>query len=684
MLTHRSQGLIAVLIGLATAGGAGAQDPEFLQVQRRSPNNASYTIDVSLDPETRLLAGTQVLTWRNIQERPTRELWFHLYWNGWRNNRSTWMVEDAIRGRSSNRGPDEDDWSYLEIDTAQLLGGDGWAGADLRPTLRYASPDDQNRWDRTVAVLTLPRAVEPGETVRVEMDWRAKVPRTFARTGFRGDFYFIAHWFPKLGVFEENGWNSHQYHSATEYFSDYGVYDVSITIPDDFVVGATGLRTEQRDNGDGTATHRYQQDDVHGFTWTASPDFRTATDRFEVTGLPPVDITLLYQPEHERQVERHFHATKAALLHYGRWFGPYPYGHLTVVDPAWGAGAGGMEYPTLFTSGTRLFNPFGGGSPEGVTIHEAGHQFWYGIVGNNEFEHAWIDEGFNSFADARAYDAAYGDMRTVKRYFRPPGTRLRGFLPLLFDDLREGREVYGNRMSRFRANATTEAMSRPTFQYFPSKAGHLSYTKTALWLTTLERYLGWETLQGIMSTFFERYSFAHPEPGDFFATVDEVSGRDMTWFFDQVYRGSNDFDYAIESAVSRPLDIEGLVDGPEGAAFRRAGAEASGASPTYRTEVVARRNGAGVFPVEILLVFEDGTELRRPWDGRRRWTMIVEERRSRLAWAEIDPERILQLDIDRTNNSFTLDPGSRFAANKLASRWVTWLQDLLMTFSFFS
>jgi hypothetical protein len=254
---------------------------------------------------------------------------------------------------------------------------------------------------------------------------------------------------------------------------------------------------------------------------------------------------------------------------------------------------------------------------------------------------------------------------------------------MLFDDLLLGRDVFGNRMSRFRDNATTEAMSRPTFRYFPSKAGHLSYTKTALWLATLERYLGWETLQDAMSTFFERYSFAHPEPGDFFSIVDEVSGQDMTWFFDQVYRDSTHFDYAIESIKSRPLELVGMVETSEGLA-PTATSEGSGTSPTYRSEVVVRRNGDATFPVEVLLTFEDGSEVRRSWDGNRRWEMIVVERAARLAWAEVDPDRILLLDIDRSNNSRTMTPGDDFAANKIASRWIVWMQDFLFTFSFFS
>src|SRR3990172_7586073 len=125
-------------------------------------------------------------------------------------------------------------------------------------------------------------------------------------------------------------------------------------------------------------------------------------------------MRLLLQPEHADQADRHFAATRAALEYYGTWFGPYPYGHITIVDPvttfnpaSQGESTGGMEYPTLFPAGTRLAVPLAGTQPESVTVHEAGHQFWYGIVATNEFEHAWMDEGFNTFSTARVLDVAY-------------------------------------------------------------------------------------------------------------------------------------------------------------------------------------------------------------------------------------------------------------------------------------
>jgi Peptidase family M1 domain len=650
--------------------------PIMAQDEPRSPRNASYRLEVTLDPAARMLTGSGTLTWRNLQEQPADELRFHLYWNAWRNDQSTWMRGNRLAPRRGRQfKPREEDWGWSMVDAMRF------EGADVLTAAVFESPDDGNPFDRTVLVVPLPRSVEPGETVDVDFEWHAKIPRTFARTGYRGDYFFIAQWFPKLGVWEPEGWNCHQFHSNTEFFSDYGVYDVTITVPAAFVVGSSGRETGTTENADGSVSHRFQEEDIHAFTWTASPDYLEQTARFEEAGLPPVELRLLYQPEHQDQVERHLDATRAALKNYGSWYGPYPYGHVTVIDPAYGSGAGGMEYPTLFTCGTRLGNPVGGGSPEGVTIHEAGHQFWYGIVGDNEFENAWLDEGLNTFSTARAYDVTYGERLFVKDYLDPPGARIGGFLPVMFSGLRMSRAVYGNRLDRFLASFANnaDAQAVPTYRYFPPTHAQLSYGKTSLWLATLERHLGWDVLQRILSTFFERWKFRHPRPQDFFDVADEIAGEDLSWFFDQVHGSSVDFDYAVDSVASLPARAAGFVDdGGEPTCVKPAGEP-----DAWRTEVVVRRHGGGIFPVTVLLVFEDGSEERIAWDGKERWRLFAVERPVKLRHAIVDPERVLLLDVDYTNNSRAREPAAGTAVVKWSSRWMTWLQDLLITFTFF-
>ncbi|TDI50523.1 MAG: M1 family peptidase [Acidobacteria bacterium] len=648
-----------------------------------SPRNANYTMSVQLDPETKILTATQRLEWRNIQSVATDELWFHLYWNGWRNSESTWMIEDRLRRRSDRETGEtkEGDWSWITIDAVHLVDTAG-NQIDLAPTQRSETPDDDNTEDRTVWVVTLPEPVNPGETVTVDLIWRAKIPRTFARTGFRGDFFFLAHWFPKLGVFEgEAGWNCHQYHASTEYFSDYGVYDVTITTPSSYVIGATGREIETVDHGDGTTSHRFRQADVHGFAWTASPDYVEVRDRFEHPDLPAVDIRLLMQPEHEHQTQRHLDATKAALEHYGLWYGAYPYGHVTVIDPAWGSGAGGMEYPTLFTCGTGIDRPFGAGSPEGVTVHEAGHQFWYGIVGNNEFEYAWLDEGLNTYSTIRTMQETYGNSFIVRRYLAPSDAR--GIFALAFPEIRN--DPWMGRLNRYRDDARSDVQNTPTFRYHPKTGGSLSYSKTALWLRTLENYLGWETFQPIMAAFFERYAFKHPTPEDFVAVANEVSGRDLNWFFDQVIYDSVAFDYAIDSVSSKPVGLKGLTgdDGDPVYVDPKDDDEEEDEEKSWRTDVVVRRHGGGRFPVQVKMVFENGDESIHEWDGQDRWTIFSEEHGSKLSYVVVDPEGVLALDIHPNNNSLFLEAPSKKGAVKWASFWMVWVQDLMSSWAFY-
>jgi hypothetical protein len=644
---------------------------------------ARYSIDVELDTERHLLKGREVITWRNATPNPTNEIRLHLYWNAWRNTDSTWLRERALAAGLSPRAPlqgggdgddnyaalREGDWGSIDLTALRLLGYGAAPPIDLLGTLRYIAPDDGNTKDRTVAAATLPHAVGPNETINVGVEWTSRIPRTFARTGRLGDNYFMAQWFPKMAVLEPSGWVSHQFHAATEFYAEYGTYDVRIDVPSGWVVGATGRARPVEVRG-GRATHGYSQEDVHDFAWVTSPRLVERRARFEELGLPPVQMRLLLQPEHVTQAERHFAATRAALRYYGQWYGAYPYGHITIVDPAWQSGSGGMEYPTLFTAGTRWLAPMGVVQPESVTVHEAGHQFWYGLVANNEVDYAWLDEGINTFSTARVLSVAYPQNLYSDRFFG-------GFIPWVYRDIPLSRETWHNRLAAHRATAESDEPSKPTWRYFPGTASGVTYAKTALWLSTLERLIGWPTLQRILSTFFERWRFRHPKPADFFAVANEVSGQELTWFFDQVHRTSHEFDYGVEKLASEPARTIGYGDGIA-APFRRETAQ----PPMFVTTVLARRYGEGVFPVDVLVRFEDGSQVRERWDGRDRWRAWRYERAARAREANVDPDHVLLLDIDRTNNGRTLLPQNRAAGTKWALKWLVWLQDRLLTFGF--
>ena len=615
-----------------------------------SRRTASYRIRARLDHATRTIAGEEVITWRNASATPATSLQFHLYYNAWRNARSSWMRERILAGNTALARRPADDWAAMDVTAMRVA--QGGTTADVFQRIKFIAPDDGNPDDQTVIDVPLDRAVQPGETATIDISWTSRVPRTFARTGTIGNFYFIAQWFPKIGVLEDTGWNTHQFHSSTEFFSDFGVYDVELDLPKGWTVGATGRQVSQTDSGADRTIHRFQQADVHDFAWTTSPDYIERKARFEHPSLPGVDMRLLLQPEHAGQADRHFSATRAALRYYGEWFGAYPYGHITIVDPAWQSDAGGMEYPTLFTAGTRWIAPERATQPESVTIHEAGHQFWYGIVATNEFEHAWMDEGLNTYSTARVMEQVFYPQYYSKRYFG-------GFIPWVFKDFAQTRDVDGNRLTAFRPVAENDDQSTPTWKYWPGSASAISYNKTSLWLHTLERMLGWETVQRILATYFQRYAFKHPKPQDFFAVANEVSGRDLTWFFDQVHRSSNSFDYAVDVFRSDRQDAG------------------------FRTTVVARRLGEGLFPVDVRVQFENGEEQRWSWDGRDRWKTFETHKPVRAVRAQVDPERVLLLDINVTNNSAAIQSAAPQAARKWSLAWLIWLQDHLLTYGFF-
>jgi hypothetical protein len=648
---------LAALLTLATGPSLVGQDRAAL-----SPRNATYDIDVRLNHGTRTLAGSATIQWRNVSNRPASELQFHLYWNAWRNNDSTWLRERKLTGA---RDPRPESFGSIDISALRVRTPNG-AWIDAKSRAHFIAPDDGNKEDRTVLRVPLDQPVLPGAGTEVNVEWAAKVPQPFARTGYVGDYYFIAQWFPKLGVLEDEGWNTHQFHSATEFFADYGVYNVAITVPTGFVVGATGCSTDPlppstpacatspgKENQDGTATHRFRAEDVHDFAWTASPDTIDLTRTFQHPTLPSVQVRLLLRPERRDQAERYFAITDATLRLYGEWFGAYPYGYATVVDPAFQSQSDGMEYPTFFTGRGRWLAPATVQTPEMTTAHEAGHQWWYGMVGSNEFEHAWLDEGLNTYATARVLDEAFSPNFIEQRFFG-------AFIPWPITGVTFGR-LDNDRMTGYRDNAETDAQSTPTWRYWPSTATFISYNKTALWLHTLENQLGWPTVQKILATYFERWKFRHPKPDDFFAVVNEVSGTDLTWFFDQVHRSSNTFDYAIQDLRSDRL-----------------------ASGGYRTTVIVRRLGEATFPVDVVTSFEGGAQATERWNGLDRRAVFQYERAERASVAAVDPRRVLLLDAHYTNNSKALAPRSREASLKWALSWMVWLQQLLLSYGFFA
>ncbi|MCK4448171.1 MAG: M1 family metallopeptidase, partial [Candidatus Marinimicrobia bacterium] len=340
----------------------------------------------------------------------------------------------------------------------------------------------------------------PQEKITLFIEFYSKLPKVFARSGFYGDFFMVAQWFPKIGVFWKGKWNCHQYHLNTEFFADFGVYEVEITVPEEYVVGATGLRIKELKNEDGTKTYTHYQEDIHDFAWTACPDFVEFREKYSLEN-PQVstEMILLIHRSHLNQKDRYLSSLKNGIEFYSQNYGAYPYPTITLVDPAPKASLnGGMEYPTLFTSMTFWAIPKGLHLPEMITIHEFGHNYWYGMIGSNEFEEAWLDEGFNTYSEIKAMEKYYGEDRSMIDMW---GLKISDFI-----------------LQRFRmiGSGKMDPIVKNSWEFFSGGSyGMNTYSKAALMLLTLENHLGDGVMSRIMRTYFERWKFKHPTTQDF-------------------------------------------------------------------------------------------------------------------------------------------------------------------------
>jgi hypothetical protein len=616
-----------------------------------SPRIANYDIDVKLDAKNRQLHGQEVLKWFNKSADVIHELQFHLYMNAFRNNRSTFMRESggSLRGMKMDAGG----WGYIRVNKIEFS-----AGQDVSNQMQFIHPDDDNAEDKTVFRIPTPKPIAPRESLMVTIDFEEQLPQPpFARTGAKEEYFFVGQWFPKVGVYIDGKWNCHQFHATSEFFADFGVYNVHMTVPEKNIVGATGLEAEVKNNGDGTATHFYHAEDVHDFAWTTSPEF------VEFTGkAADVNIRVLMQPDHAYQGPRHVEAAKTAVQHFHDWYGLYPFPNLTVVDPRRGAGgSGGMEYPTLITAGTAYGIPENVRAVEMVIIHEFGHNYWYHLLASNEFEESWMDEGINTYTEAQIMNDAYG----------PTGDILNCFGIELNDlQFQRGEYLFGPDL---------DPTVRRAWEYYSTASyGINSYMKPGVLLTTLQNYLGKETMLRIMRAYVERWRFKHPHTKDFIDVANDVSGQDLSWFFNQALFSNAKLDYCVDKVTSEKASNGRGFDFSLGIGDSIKGKESKDEDTTkmYLSEVDIRRLGTFTFPVEVEVVFENGEKVRERWDGQELWKKYKYTKPSRLLSATVDPDHKIVLDVNYTNNSKTME-NQALGVNKQAARFLFWIQFLL-------
>lgn len=577
----------------------------------------NYKIKAKLFPEEKIVKGEELIIWKNSTSKPTSELYFHLYLNAFRNELSTFMREAGI-ARFKRK---DVEWGYCEIKELKIN------GVDLKGKLKYVQPDDGNIYDKTLAKIPLDYSVNPGDSISISIIFESKLPKVIARSGYSRDFFMVAQWFPKIAVLREEGWNAHQYHRNSEFFSDFGKYEVEIRAPEKFNVVASGVKIKEvKEKGE--IVRVFHQDRIHDFAWSTSPNHRIFEEVFSIKE-PEVNtkIILFLDRDHLRHKGRYFNIIKKSIEFFSKNYGPYPYKTITVVDPPSHAlQAGGMEYPTLITAGSFYWLPKGLLFLELVTLHEFGHQYWYGMCANNEFEEAWLDEGINSYSEVKGMVEIFGEKTSVIN-----------FLGFKLGDIDSQRLSYISIPS-------LDPIYKKSYEFFSGGSYSAnSYAKSALMLLTLERYLGKEVFSKVMKEYFQRFQFKHPKTEDFIRTAEEVSGKDLDWFFNAFLFSDGTIDYKVERISTKKLKMpEGIID----MKFQEEG--------NWESEVLIVKEGSISFPVNIEIVFEDGKKIKEFWDGKGSWKKFKYVKPVKVKSVEIDPEGILLLDRNRFNNSMTL------------------------------
>jgi len=626
-----------------------------------SPRIASYVIDVELNPETKKLKAVTKVTWKNSSQSPVKNLYFHLYYNAFRNSESTFLKERGVSSFLTQNINENCGWGWSNIKSMIDPQGN-----ELDGQLSYVAPDDGNVSDRTVLQVDLINPVQPGEEQSYTLKWEAKVPQTMPRTGYNRDFYFFAQWFPKLGVYElagqrfatKDGWNCHQYHSSGEYYSDFGNYEVNITVPKDFEVASSGQLEGQSKKGE-KRTWTFKVNDVIDFTWAASPHFVKQSDTHKDT-----EIKFYTYPYKKHLAYRYLPTIKYCMQYLDDHLGAYPYSTLTIIDPpVHGMYTGGMEYPTLITSLSFEFFPKGIRTAETLVVHEYIHQYFMQMVATHEVEEPWMDEGITSYYEGRILDEYFGDQRSTidvlgfkcgnKEYNRA--------------------EFFGSRNPKVASNAIK------SWHYKHGGYGDIAYNKAALWLQTLEGMIGIETIDKIFRIYFNRWKFKHPGRQDFIDVVNEVVLSDhfdkfpegMDWYFKQVLFGTNECDYSVEQISFEEGDKEwGFFEDFENCEIRKE------ETTPIKNRVLLYRLGEVQVPQEIEIHMEDGSTKMMYWDGMDRAHELEIVSDQKVTAVHLDPHKKIMIDKNFINNSKTVKLQQK-PVNKISAFVISGLQHIV-------
>jgi len=586
-----------------------------------APRLANYEIEAYVNPVKHALKGSLKLTWKNAGTEATDKLPLHLYLNAFKGPNSIFMQEGSGNLRGDRMGDDsfESSWGYCRL---------------LSVTSEGRKLSGSYGEDESVYWINLMQAVAPGETLTLEIQWESQFPRVFARTGWSDGFLMAAQWFPKVGVYQGSQWTSDAHHADTEFFSDFGTYAVNVNVPRGFWLAHSGEAISYIDPVDGLKKdawpdpaddkrmiYKLYAEDIHDFAFAMKSNLDWKRRDFSYRG---VKVSLFYEPSHHLMIDRHVAAIEASLRLTEEWYFKYPYPVLTVVDPPENAsGADGMEYPTMIMAGTNAFDPLKFRIPEVVTVHEFGHQYFYGMLASNEVDEPWLDEGFTSYFESKAMQRHYSGLFNSRR-FQLPGN---------FQSL-----------TSYLMTPNSDPLTRKGYE--SATYGNTAYTKPDMVLQQLEALLGHTTMSNVVTTYAREMAFKHPTHLDFKRIAERISGRNLDIFWSDYIMGTGTLDYQIERVSVLSVREGGWNINREGDASFESIRELL---PQGRIKL--ERRGDIVSPITLWVKLSTGEERKVRWDGKDRWVHF--DFPAPIVQAQLDPDYEYPILRDRLYASWS-------------------------------
>ncbi|MEO6819896.1 MAG: M1 family metallopeptidase [Ginsengibacter sp.] len=486
-------------------------NPVFCQIEKPYfQQQTNFKIEVVLDDVNNKLQAFEVIDYTNNSPDTLYYIWFHLWPNAYKNDRTAFSEQLLQLNRSDFYFSSEEKRGYINR-------------LDFKVNNVTASLTDHSLYIDVVR-LNLPAPLPPGKTIKITTPFQVKIPYNFSRGGYIDNTYQITQWYPKPAVYDRNGWHTMPYLDQGEYFSDFGDYNVEITVPNKYKVAATGqLKDNASDSTNSTgmgletakntSTYFYSQKNVHDFAWFADKNFIIKQDTLQLKSGKVINVAAYFTPEGKDIWKNSISYIKKSILSRSTFLGEYPYNTATAVEAKMGF-AGGMEYPTI----TSISPPGSERELEMTIEHEIGHNWNQGILATNERDFPWMDEGINTY-----YDDRYAQLNPGHEHNEDTKGFFKKRLPRDFSDFTYRLAI---------ANKTDQPINTTSQNFSENNYGIIAYYKSSLWMKKLENYMGRLSFDSTMKVYYEQWKFKHPYPKDFEQVFQKESDKNVEPIFD--------------------------------------------------------------------------------------------------------------------------------------------------------